>query len=113
MALPQIIADEVRRCEPCSLDKLTTLLSATLATGMGGPMSVEERHQWLTVVAADLSEIPADLAVEALTKARRSCRFASEVLPFIFEYVGDLGARRRRRLQSLIHLADVAGVAID
>jgi endo-alpha-1,4-polygalactosaminidase (GH114 family) len=98
---------------PADIDDLTTALTRTLGQGMGGPMSAADRELWQLNMIDDLQEIPGDLAIEALAKARQHCRRASEVLPFVIEYVEDYPARRRNRLAQLIQLADVAGVAID
>lgn len=112
-ALPILVEDEAARCAPATGEQIAAALSKTLSTGIGGPMSDAERREWQITLADDMRDIPADLALEALRQARRSCTRAGEVLPFVVGYVEDYPARRRARLQSLIKLADVAGVSID
>lgn len=112
-ALPMLIEDAAVRCEPATAQEIGAALSKTLSTGIGGPMSDAERAEWQFTLADHMHEIPADLAIEALKAARETCTRAGEVLPFVMQYVEGYPARRRARLQSLIKLADVAGVSID
>ena len=112
-ALPMLVDHAVAQSAPADHDALTLELTRCLANGMGGPMKEKERTEWQLSLVADLQEIPADLAIEALRKARQTCTRAAEVLPFVFSYVEDLPARRRARLRQLITLADVVGVPIE
>jgi hypothetical protein len=112
-ALPVLVEVEAMRCAPATAEQIGAALSKTLSTGMGGPMSDSERAEWQLTLADHMREIPADLALEALKNARENCTRSSEVLPFVMRYVEGYPARRRARLQSLIKLADVAGVSID
>lgn len=75
-------------------------------------MTPGEREQWVLSVMDDMRDIPGDLALEAIREARKVCTRAAEVLPFVVSYVEDFPARRRRRLQRLLVLADVAGVEV-
>jgi len=112
-ALPAIIADAAAAVAPADENALRVALTRTLSSGMGGPMPEGEREQWILSLMDDMRDIPGDLALEAIRKARGACTRAAEVYPFIVAYVEDYPARLRRRLQRLVRLAEVAGVDVE
>lgn len=107
-ALPIAIADEINRCAPLEPEQMIAELTQTLSLHTN--TSQEDRKTWLLAASVELESIPADLAREALAEARRACRFTGDVIPFVFNYVADYPARRRKRLANLQLLARVAGV---
>jgi hypothetical protein len=61
--------------------ELMACLTLVAPTGM----SAEDRDAWVKVARATLSGIPADLLAVGCKEARKRCRFASEIVPVIFE----------------------------
>lgn len=108
-ALPAIIAFEAARCAPATNEQVIAALTQTMAL-IGGVMDQKDRLLWQVAAAEELKAIPADLAIEGLKRARQTCRRPSDIVAAVFEYVGDLGRRRRARVDSLIILARVASV---
>lgn len=60
-------------------------------------MTAEDRNAWTQVARATLSGIPADLLARGCEKARRTCKFASEIVPTIIAEVDDTWRWRKRR----------------
>lgn len=108
-ALPAIIAFERDRCAPARTTELSATLTKVLAL-VGGPMQQDERREWMLAAADVLREFPGDLVIESLGKARRTCRFASEVVPFVIDDMGRWPEKRLARVTALERLAAVAGI---
>ena len=109
--LPALIHAERARCAPAGIDEVTASLTGTLAL-LGGAMGQEDRTAWQVAAAIELRDLPADLALEGLKHARRKCDRPSQVLPAVFDYVGDWHLRRRRFLDALIALASAAAISL-
>lgn len=73
----------------------TELLSCLILVAPSG-MTEEDRTNWLRVARQELSGIPSDLLERACAKVRRTCRFASEIIPTIFAEVEGEWERRKR-----------------
>ena len=58
-------------------------LSACLTLVSPSGMSADDRTEWLKVAHRTLAEVPADLMERGCTEARKTCRFASEIVPAI------------------------------
>jgi hypothetical protein len=96
---------------PCST-QATSLFDLTPATAKAGTgelmacltlvapsgMTAEDRNAWVQVARATLSGIPADLLARGCAKARRTCKFASEIVPTILEEVEETWRWRKRRV---------------
>jgi hypothetical protein len=99
---------------PCST-QATNLFDLTPATAKAGTgelmacltlvapsgMTAEDRNAWVQVARATLSGIPADLLARGCEKARRTCKFASEIVPTILGEVEDTWRWRKRRAEEL------------
>lgn len=59
-------------------------------------MTTEDRNAWVQVARQTLKGMPADLLKMGCAEARKRCRFASEIVPTIFECVEADWNRRRR-----------------
>jgi hypothetical protein len=62
-------------------------------------MTAEDRDAWVKVARATLSGIPADLLAVGCKEARKRCRFASEIVPLIFETVEASWQHREKQLE--------------
>lgn len=107
--LPALIEHERGRLAPAPLEQINNELRRQLSL-IGGPMNELEKEEWIAFMHLELHEVPGDLALAALAEARRTCRRASEVLPAIMAYLGDMPLRRRRAVERIENLARVAGL---
>lgn len=83
---------------PATAKAGTAELMACLTLVAPSGMSAEDRQAWVAVAKATLTGIPADLLSRGCTKARETCRFASEIVPTILEEVRWAWDSRRRNL---------------
>jgi len=108
-ALPSLVAHERGRMAPAALEVLSNELTRQLSL-VGGPMTEQEKTEWIAFMMLELERFPGDLALAALAEARRTCRRPSEVLPAIMAYLGDMPLRRQRAVERIENLARVAGL---
>lgn len=64
-------------------------------------MTTEDRQAWVAVAKQTLTGMPADLLARGCDRARKTCRFASEIVPTIVEEAeGDWNWRKRMLSES-------------
>ena len=97
-SLPTIAQCE-ERLRPCGEKTGTAELLACLTLVAPTGMSREDRAAWVAVARETLSGIPADLLKIGCAKARRTCKFASEIVPTILGEVEGAWRWRRKRLE--------------
>ena len=83
---------------PATAKAGTAELLACLTLVAPSGMTAEDRTAWVAVAKETLSGIPGDLLVKGCRKARETCRFASEIVPTIMEYVGEDWKWRKRNV---------------
>lgn len=96
----------IARCE----DRLTaatlrqgkTELGACLTLVSPSGLNSDDRREWMAVAMATLSGIPADLLARGCRKARRVCRFPSEIVPTILGEVEREWLARKADLKSAL-----------
>lgn len=64
-------------------------------------MSAEDRNAWVQVARQTLRGMPADLLRQGCAVARKTCKFASEIVPTIIEDVGTQWERRKREMANM------------
>lgn len=84
------------RLKPTTAKQGTAELLACLTLVAPSGMSNEDRQAWVAVARETLRGIPADLLKRGCDHVRRTCRFASEIVPAIIEEVGSSWERRKR-----------------
>jgi hypothetical protein len=87
------------RLEPCGAKQGTAELMACLTLVAPSGMTTEDRLAWVAVAKQTLTGMPADLLARGCDKARRTCRFASEIVPTIIEEA-EADWNWRKRMQS-------------
>jgi hypothetical protein len=76
------------RLIPATRSQGVAQLGACLTLVSPSGLTAEDRKEWLAVAMQTLSGIPADLLERGCEKARRKCRFPSEIVPVIMETIG-------------------------
>lgn len=74
--------------KPATAKAGTAELLACLTLVAPSGMTAEDRNAWVQVARETLKGIPGDLLQRGCRAARERCRFASEIVPTIFEVVG-------------------------
>lgn len=69
-------------------------------------MSAEDRTAWVAVARETLSGIPADLLLRGCWKARRECKFPSEIVPTILSCTEREWRARRQDMAEAITARD-------
>lgn len=78
--------------------------------GLMRPNLVEvQKEEWIALALDELSDLPAELVLEALPLVRRSAKFEGEVVPGVIEYVEPRASRLRAELRCFEKLTEVAG----
>jgi len=84
------------RLAPPSAKEGTSELLACLTLVAPSGMTAEDRNAWVRVARQTLKGMPADLLKRGCDEARKRCRFASEIVPLIFETVEAAWESRQR-----------------
>jgi hypothetical protein len=74
-------------------------LTSCLTLVVPGSMSEADRAEWLRVARSTLSGIPADLLQQGCAAARKRARFVGDIVPFIFDAVGETWEMRKRNAE--------------
>lgn len=81
----------IAQCEaklaPATLKQGKSELGACLTLVSPSGLNADDRREWLAVAMATLSGIPADLLSRGCERARKTCRFPSEIVPAILDEV--------------------------
>jgi hypothetical protein len=92
----------IARCEarlvPATLKQGKAELGACLTLVSPSGLTADDRREWLAVAMQTLSGIPADLLSRGCEKARKACRFPSEIVPTI---MGEVESEWRNRIRRL------------
>ena len=92
------IAQCEERLKPCDQKTGTAELLACLTLVAPTGMTPEDRTAWVAVARETLTGIPADLLKAGCAKARKTCKFPSEIVPTIIAEVQGAWNWRKRRL---------------
>ena len=93
----QVPTSHSERLAPPNAKEGTSELLACLTLVAPSGMSADDRNAWVQVARQTLKGVPADLLKRGCAEARKRCRFASEIVPTIFETVGREWESRKRR----------------
>lgn len=97
----------ITRCEarlaPATLKQGKSELGACLTLVSPSGLTADDRKEWLAVAMQTLSGIPADLLARGCAKARRTCRFPSEIVPTIMAEVESEWRWRQRRMSEEVN----------
>jgi hypothetical protein len=106
-ALPALIDDTVSSLAPLPDEQMMAqLVAVAAALAMGLPQN--EKREWMSVAAVELSQFPAGLCSEGLRDATTSCDSLRQVLKHVRDYCEDYPQRMRGRLDRLETLAAIA-----
>lgn len=112
-ALPVVI--QATRRELVNVDQLPdsefAKLSVALTTAsirMQPHLDNGKREDWVNVIQQDLWNEPYLLVVEGITRAARVCKFPSEFLPTVLEYVTPRKAKLTEQLDRYLAIEAVA-----
>lgn len=84
---------------PATAKQGTAELLACLTLVAPSGMTAEDRTAWVAVARQTLSGIPGDLLTIGCAHARKTCRFASEIVPTIVA-ITENEWKRRQRIQA-------------
>lgn len=71
---------------PRSMQEIMAALSRCLTLTAPSGMSQEDRLEWLTVAAMELTGVPSSIFDDACAEARRTCDHPSKIVPAILSY---------------------------
>jgi hypothetical protein len=94
-----MIAQCEERLAPATLKQGKAELGACLTLVSPSGLTADDRREWLAVAMATLSGIPADLLAQGCERARKTCRFPSEIVPTILSAVERQWAWRKEDLE--------------
>lgn len=94
-----MIAQCEERLTPATLKQGKSELGACLTLVSPSGLNADDRREWLAVAMATLSGIPADLLARGCERARKTCRFPSEIVPAILGEVEKAWLGRKADLE--------------
>lgn len=74
------------KLSPRPMDEIMAALSRCLTLTAPSGMSQEDRLEWLTVAAMELTTVPSVIFDDACAEARRTCDHPSKIVPAIIGY---------------------------
>ena len=106
LSIQERIALCEQRLQPVTQRAGTAELLACLTLVAPTGMSAEDRTAWVAVARETLSGIPADLLQRGCWKARRTCKFPSEIVPTILSCTEKEWRARRIDMSNAIAARD-------
>lgn len=85
-SLENKIAEMEAKLAPRSLDEIMGALSRCLTLTAPTGMSQDDRLEWLTIAAPELSDLPSMLFDDACAHARKTCDHPAKIIPAILKY---------------------------
>lgn len=80
------IRDLEAKLAPRSMEEIMGELSRCLTLTAPSGMSQDDRLEWLTVAALELTSVPSSILADACAEARRTCDHPSKIVPAIIRY---------------------------
>lgn len=86
ISLEMEIQELEAKLAPRSLEEIMGELSRCLTLTAPSGMSQDDRLEWLTVAAMELTAVPSSILSDACAEARRTCDHPSKIVPAIIRY---------------------------